>query len=163
MELNAHWPKIMKVFEKAMGNYAVATVTADGNPYITPIGSIFLRDDMTGFYFEQYPKNLVENLKANSRVAVLAVNFHKVFWLHSFLRGNYPAPPAVRLFGVAGERRRATSQELARFRNSFWVRIIRLMRLKGYGITWEPMHHVRDIRFDSFEPIVAGEMTRGNW
>ena len=34
---------------------------------------------------------------------------------------------------------------------------------KGYKLLWENMKTVRDIQFDSFEPVLTGEMTRDLW
>lgn len=99
MEIDCHWDEIRRMFKKAMGNYAIATDNEDGSPHVSPIGSVILRDNMTGFFFEQYPHNLPRNLEHNNRMCILTVNFSKLFWIWSFLIGEYPLmPPPYRLF-----------------------------------------------------------------
>ena len=163
MKINGHWKTIHKLFRQAMGNYAIATVNEDGSPHITPIGSIILRDDTTGFFFEEYPKRMPRNLDRDNRVCVLALNPSMLFMLRAFVRGKYPSPPAVRLQGTVGPRRKATAEEIATFQNILWVRLCRLLRLKGYQRAWKSLRHVRDVTFHSFEPVQTGIMTRHLW
>ena len=157
-----HWNMIRELFRSAMWTsyyYAVATVKPDGSPHVTPIGSIVLRDDKTGFYCEGFSRNIPINLNANQRVCVMAVNTGKLFWLRSFLRARFDKPPGVRLFGRAGEKRRATDQE-----SLLWQNRIRYFRkLKGVDLLLKHADYVRDIYFDGFEPINAGIMTNGLW
>ncbi|MDD5223752.1 MAG: pyridoxamine 5'-phosphate oxidase family protein [bacterium] len=163
MEIGEHWEEIRKLFEKSMGNYAFATINEDGSPHVSPIGSLFLRADQTGFYFEEYSRILNKNLNRDNRICVLAVDFRKSFWARSFIRGRYIAPPAVRIIGTVGERRKATPEEIKMFRGIRWVRLFRWLGLKGYKAGWKPLSHVRDVKFSSFEPIHAGIMTSHNW
>jgi hypothetical protein len=58
-----------------------------------------------------------------------------------------------------GERRQATPEEI----NSFLDRLKMVKQTKGYQMLWANMKTVRDIRFDSFEPVLTGEMTQGLW
>ena len=68
-------------------------------------------------------------------------------------------PPALRLMGSVGERRDATEEEAAQWQNH-----IRLARgTKGYDLMWKDMAKVRDVYFDSFEPVLCGEMTQDLW
>jgi len=163
MEINGHWKEIQKIFKKSIGYYYIATVNPDGTPHVTPIGSVYLRDDRTGFWFDYYSSNMVRNLKYNNRVCVMAADTSKLMLLWTLFRGKYAKPPAVRLMGTAGERREATEKEMAAFHDNFRVKPVRLLKLKGYDIAWKPMRHVRDIYFDSFEPVIAGETTAGHW
>ena len=58
MEIGKHWETIRAVFEegfKSCSHFAVATVNEDGSPHVTPIGALILREDQTGFYFEENP------------------------------------------------------------------------------------------------------------
>jgi predicted pyridoxine 5'-phosphate oxidase superfamily flavin-nucleotide-binding protein len=162
MELSHHWETIQKIFDiayKSCSHVAIATVNEDGTPHVTPIGALFLRADQTGFYFDEYPSKMPENIKRNPRICILAVNADKIFWARSLLEGRFSAPPAVRLTGTVGELREATSQE-----TEAWKKRTSLARgLKGYRIMWERMGHVRDIKFDSFEPVNLGKMTAGLW
>jgi len=160
MEIGDNWEMIRKVFDEAYKScfhFAVASVNKDGTPHVTPIGGLFLRDDPTGFYFEEFPSRLPENLKFNPRVCILAVNADKMFWGKALLEGKFSTPPGVRLTGKAGDLREALPEE-----NALWQKKVGLARaMKGYKIMWEGMHRVRDIKFDSFEPIFLSEMTAG--
>ena len=162
MEINGHWEAIRAVFRDAFKSslhYAIATVNADGTPHVTPIGSLILEADHKGFYCEEYPRTMTKNLENNQRVCVMAVNAGKWYWLRSIFRGRFSKPPGVRLMGTVGERRRATEEETAR-----WLKRVRpLRRFKGYNLLWSNMRTVREITFDSFEPVRAGAMTRGLW
>jgi len=163
MKISHHWETIRKIFEeayKSCSHFAIASVDKDGSPHVTPIAALFLRPDHTGFYFEEHPLKLPENLKRNPRVCVLAVNADKLFWAKSLMEGKFSAPPAVRLIGTAGELREATSEE-----KDAWQRRIALAKVtRGYHLLkWGGFGHVRDIRFESFEPVNLGEMTKGLW
>ncbi len=162
MEIGKHWSTIQSIFEEAFRScmhFAVATVGEDGSPHITPIGALLLRDNQTGFYFEENPIKLPHNLKTNPRVCVMAVNADKLFWGKALMEGEFPAPPAVRLSGITGQPRKATPEEIALWQ----AKIAPLKGLKGYQLLWSHFSTVRDISFDSFEPVETGEMTRGLW
>ncbi len=162
MEIGKNWEKIRGVFEegfKSCAHFAVATVNEDGSPHVTPIGALFLRQDQTGFYFEENPFRLPKNLKGNPRVCILAVNADKIFWANALFQGKFATPPAVRLMGTAGDPRRATPDEI-----EAWQKKIAMAKgTKGYALLWEKFGRVRDITFDSFEPVPLGEMTLGLW
>ena len=162
MEISHHWDTIRKVFEQAFessNHYAIATINEDGSPHVPPISSLILRDNKTGFYFEEFPSNMPRNLKQNQRVCILAVNSGKLFWSKSLLRGKFETPPAARLMGTVGERRKATEEEIA-----LWHKRVEFARkFKGYQLLWKDMKYVRDIYFDAFEPVRCGVMTSGLW
>ena len=160
MELTAQkWDVMKKIFKDAFSSsfhFSIATVNKDGSPHVTPIGSLMLRDDRTGFYFEEYVSNLSRNLQHNKRVCVMAVNSGKWTLLKSFFLGRFLTPPGVRLMGTAGERRDATPEELGLFKK----RVRNYRMFKGYDLLWSRLRHVREIRFDSYEPIRIGTLTR---
>jgi uncharacterized protein len=162
MEIGKHWPTIKTIFDEAFKSclhFAVATVGEDGMPHVAPIGALILRDDQTGFYFEENPVGTPRNLQANPRVSVLAVNADKLFWGKSLAEGKFPSPPAIRLSGLAGRTRPATAEEIA-----LWsAKIAPLKGLKGYRLLWGHFSNVREIAFDAFEPVETGEMTAGLW
>jgi uncharacterized protein len=162
MEIGDHWEEIRAVFEEAFkscSHFAVATVNEDGSPHVTPIGALILRENQTGYYFEEYPQKMASNLNRNAKVCILAVNADKKFWGIALLEGRFKTPPAVRLTGTAGELRKATPDEIA-----VWQQRIAVAKgTKGYTLLWEKMANVRDISFDSFEPVYTGEMTEGLW
>ena len=162
MEIGSYWETVRKVFDegfKSSFNFALASTGRDGTPHITPIGSLILRDDCTGFYCEEFPSRLPENLKYNPRICVMAINADKVFWGRALMEGKFLTAPGVRLYGTAGEAREGTQEEI-----EAWQKKVSFARaLKGYKIMWENMHVVREIKFDSFEPVRLREMTDGLW
>ena len=162
MEIGKHWETIRAVFEesyKSCLHFAVATVNEDGSPHVTPIGALILRDDHTGFYFEENPVRMPRNLNANPRVCILAVNADKLFWGRALMEGRFASPPAVRLSGIAGKPRKATQEEIALWQ----AKIAPAKGTKGYELLWDHFSQVRDISFDAFEPVNAGEMTSRLW
>lgn len=162
MEIGKHWKTIQTLFEegyKSCLHFAVATVNEDGSPHVTPIGALILRDDQTGFYFEENPVRMPRNLMVNPRVCILALNADKLFWGNALINGEFSTPPAVRLSGIAGKLRQATTDEIA-----LWQEKIALAKgTKGYQLLWHSFSHVRDIAFDAFEPVDVGAMTGELW
>ena len=162
MNIGKHWKTIQMVFQESYDSslhYAVATVNDDGSPHVTPIAALFLRENKTGFYFEEFSVIMASNLNQSPRICILAVNSDKSFWRNSLLAGKCETPPSVRLMGTAGERREATEEEV-----SMWQKRVAFARgIKGYDIIWKNLRMVRDVYFDSFEPVLLGEMTRDLW
>jgi len=160
MELTMQqWDFLKKIFSNAFNSsfhFSIATVTKEGAPHVTPIGSLMLRDDCTGFYFEEYVSNLSRNLQQNKQVCIMAVNSGKWTLLKSLFLGRFLTPPGVRLMGIAGERREATPEEIALFKK----RVRNYRMFKGYDLLWSRLRHVREIRFHSYEPIRIGTLTR---
>ena len=157
-----HWATIRELFKSASnttGHFSLATVNPDGSPHITPIGSVVLRDDKTGFYCERFSRNIPLNLQFNPRVCVMVVNNGKLFWLKSLFRGRFDSPPGIRLMGKAGEKRKGTDQELAQWQK----RVKPFRKLKGYGLLWKDLKDVRDIYFHDFEPVHVGVMSQHLW
>ncbi len=159
----AHWSGIRRVFAAAFSSsfhFAIATVGSDGEPWVTPIGSVLLTEPGRGFYFEEFPTRLPRNLRRDPRVVILGVNSSRLFWLRALFRGRFPAPPAIRLRGrVVGAPRDATDRELA-----LWQRRVRVLRaLRGYDLLWGRLRRVRDLEIDAAEPVVIGSMTDGLW
>lgn len=162
MEIGEHWKTIQALFQESQNSsmhFAVATVNQDGSPNVSPIGALFLRDDKTGFYFDEFPVNMSENIERNSQVCILAVNSDVGFWQKSLFAGRFVTPPAVRLKGSAGEKREGTEEEIAMWQNH----VKAAQATKGYSLMWKDMRMVRDIYFDSFEPVWLGEMTQSLW
>jgi len=162
MELNENWGNIKRLFKQSFRSsfhYAIATVSEQGEPHVTPIGSLILGDVGQGMYFEEYPRQLTRNLAKNKQVCVLAVNSSPWFWLKSLIRGRFSEPPAVRLYGVVGEVREATDKEIALLQR----RVRKVSFTKGHAMLWKKMSKVRDVKFSRMEPVLIGEMTRGIW
>ena len=152
------WKMIKHLFKKAgysSMHCAIATVSREGEPHVTPIGSLFLTQTCKGFYFEEYVVHMKRNIEHNQRVCVMALNSSKYFWLKALIRGRFNEPCSIRLMGIAGVKRDATSQELKLFEKVTapvkWTR--------GYKLLWGNLKTVRDIRFDSCELVQTGKMT----
>jgi uncharacterized protein len=149
------WGDICRLFSDAFEHSlhcTIATVSKDGVPRATPIGSLILGPDRKGFYFEAYVSGLEKNLRTNKRVCVLAVNASKPLLFKMLLFGEFTEAIAVRLMGTAGEKRPAADKEIALFRK----RVSAYRLLKGHDILWANLRYVRDITFDSFEPVHMG-------
>lgn len=159
MITETQWKKIRKLFERAFRSslhYAIATVNENGTPHVTPIGSLMLLDGNKGAYFEYFTRKMPLNFKKNQNVCVLAVNSGKWFWLKSLFRGKFKEPPAIRLRGTVGIKRKVSDQEKA-----LWHKRIGPFRFsKGYYLLWKDMDEVREIDFHSIEFVHLGEMTQ---
>ena len=77
-------------------------------------------------------------------------------WLAALLRGRFVSHPGVRLHGSVGDRRPATSDEVAIMRRRF--RSVSFTR--GYKKLWGHLMWVRDVSFDRAEAVRIGPMTR---
>ncbi|RGD92617.1 pyridoxamine 5'-phosphate oxidase family protein [Acinetobacter sp. SWAC57] len=132
-----NWNTIKNVFSKAQQanmHANIASVSRDGIPNITPIGTVFLNDDGTGFLFDAFSQQLAENLKQNKNVCISAVNSSKLFWLSSFIKG---------------ELRPATEDEKLRVN----ARIQSLKWTKGSKLIWSDFTYVREFNVNSYRWI----------
>lgn len=158
MDINTDWPEIKRLFRESFSSsfhYAISTVTSNGEPHVTPIGSLILGAPGHGIYFEEFPSRLPSNLERNPKLCVLAVNSSRWYWLKSLLRGRFGQMPAVRLHGKAGKTREATDKEIA-----LWQKRVRAVRFtKGHSLMWRSMRTVREIEFTRIEPVRIGRMT----
>ena len=145
--LEKQWPAIRKVFWSAFlssVHYAVASVDADGNPHVTPIGTVILHEQAgKGLFFQQFTTGLPANLETNARVCILAVNSGRLFWLRSLLSGKFPSAPAVRLYGTVGPLRRATVEEVQLWKGRVWPAAF----TRGYANIWGEHEHGARVRF----------------
>ena len=162
MRIEDNWPEIKQVVAKGQASTlhcAIASVAADGTPNVTPVGTVFLRDDQTGFYFDQYTSALAQNVDAGSSICLMAVNAGKGFWQRSLFAGRFISPPGIRLYGTVGELRAALPEELERVRQ----RVRPTRWLKGSRLIWSDFTHVRDIHFTSCRPVSYPRMMDGLW
>ncbi|MEJ2739010.1 MAG: pyridoxamine 5'-phosphate oxidase family protein, partial [Dehalococcoidia bacterium] len=114
MIIDSKWELVRSVFDQAFRSclhFAMATVNEDGSPHVTPIGALILRDDRTGYFFDEYCTRTRDNLDRNPGVCFLAVNADKAFWGKSLADGKFASPPAIRLSGTVQEPREATGDE----------------------------------------------------
>ena len=153
------WRDIKVLFRQSLTSsmhFSIASVTAEGQPHVTPIGSLMLGKPGHAIYFEAFTSKMPQNFKSNQKVCVMAVNSSKWFWLKSLIKGQFATPPSVRLHGTAGIRREANTQEIARWQKQ----VNNLKWTKGHALMWSGMSAVREIQFDTLEPIKIGKMTR---
>lgn len=159
MEHIKNWDDIRTHFSKSFGSslhFSIASLDANNNPTTTPIGSLFLNKDQTGFYFEKFPTKLPANAQLNKNVCVLAVNSNKWFWIKSLFREKFQAYPAIKLYGELGHKRKATENEIRALEQRMKI----TKRLKGHHYLWGKMDTVREIAFTKAEKINLGKMTQ---
>jgi hypothetical protein len=162
MEIGNQWETIQALFQETRNSsmhFAIATVNEDGTPHVSPIGALFLRENKTGFFFDEFPINLSKNIKRNPRLCILAVNSNPRYWQKSLFVGKFVTPPALRLMGSVGEKREGTIDEVAMWQNH----VKHAQGTKGHDLMWKNLRIVRDVYFDSFEPVSCGEMTQDLW
>lgn len=159
MDIKENWIEIRKHFNTSFRtNFHVsfASIDKEGNPTATPIGSLFLNSNQTGFYFEKFPTKLPENSKSHKNICVLAVNSNTFFWLTSLFTGKFNRHPAIKLYGKLGVKRKATEMEIKRLN----ARMRTTKFLKGNKYLWGNMEYIREITFSKAEKINLGEMTQ---
>ena len=159
---DVQWEIVRRLFSKTFPtsfHYAVATVNADGAPHLAPIGSLILRENGKGFFFEEYLGATARNLQKDKRICVLAVHASRWLFFKSLLLGRFISPPAIRLAGTVGEKREATPEEMKLFRK----RVGGYSFLRGYDLLWSRLRFVRDVTFDTALPVRVGVMTAGLW
>lgn len=158
MDLDKDWNEIRKHFNKSFSSnfyVSVASVDAENNPTVTPIGSMFLNDNKTGFYFEKFPSKLPKHAKENPNVCLLGVNSGRIFWIKALFKGTFSNYPAIKLYGKLGEKRKASDKEISRLNR----RMRTTKGLKGNTYMWKTMEFVREIEFTKAEKINLGKMT----
>ncbi|KAA3610725.1 MAG: pyridoxamine 5'-phosphate oxidase family protein [Calditrichaeota bacterium] len=160
MDLVKDWKRVRLHFNKSFRSslhVSIASVDSENNPTVTPIGSLFLNGNQTGFYFEKFPTKLSQHAKSNKNVCILGVNSGRGFWLKSLLDGKFSTYPALKLYGQMGEKRKATEKEINRLK-----RRMRLTKMfKGHKYLWgKKMDMVREISFSKVEIINLREMTK---
>jgi hypothetical protein len=158
MEIKSDWPAIRRHFNKSFStnfHVSIASVDHENNPLITPIGSLFLRKEQRGFYFEKYPSKLPANAAQHPSICVLAVNSGVLFWLKSLFMGRFVSYPAIKLYGRLGQRRTATEDELSKLQKRMSI----TKTLKGNHYLWGEMSIVREVFFERVEVVRFGKMT----
>lgn len=158
IDIRANWVEIKKHFNRSFRtnfHVSIASVDEKNNPTVTPIGSLFLNKDQSGFYFEKFPTKLPKNSEHNRNVCVLGVNSNTFFWLTSLYKGRFKRYPAIKLYGQLGDRRKAQAEEVKRLN----ARMRTTKLLKGSNYLWGKMEFVREITFTKAEKINLGEMT----
>ena len=145
---------VMASMKRSVPYCAVSTLNDDGSPRIAPISSLLLGENKQGFYFEEFISATAKNLERDQRVCVLILNNSMWFWMKTIIFGRLAGPPAVRLFGIVGQKREAQPYEIAALRRS--IKPFKIF--KGYRYLWGAITHGREIHFHSFEPVHCGPM-----
>ena len=162
MSIKHFWQEIKTTVlrgQRSNMHCSIATVDEHLMPNITPIGSVFLHDEQSGFFFDTYTIQLSRNLVDNSNICLMAVNSSLKFWLTSFIKGKFDSAPGVRLYGKAGPLRAATDKEIELIHQ----RIKPLRHLKGSKMLWSDFTHVRDMDFTDFRPVEYPKMMEHLW
>jgi len=162
MDISKNWHEILNVLRKGKQSnkfFSIATVDENGNPHVTPIGHVYFRNNMTGYYFDAYSKAMPKNFITNNRICLMAVNSGNWFWLTSLLRGRFASAPAVRLFGEVSDARDATAEEIEILKNSIKI----TSKLKGHELLWGDLTRVRDMTFTDFSPATYPVMCDDLW
>lgn len=158
MDIIKNWKIIREHFNKSFNsNFRVSIASVDSNniPTVTPIGSLFLNKNQKGFYFEKFPSKLPLHFKSNKNICILTVNNNTGFWLKALFKNKFSKHPSIKLYGILGDRRKATEIEISRLNKR--MRITKW--LKGNSYLWGNMEYVRDITFTKAEKINLGQMT----
>lgn len=159
MDIINNWEEIRVHFNKCLqSNFyvSIASISSENMPTVTPIGSLFLNDDQSGFYFERFPTKLPMYSKINKKICALAVNSNRWFWINSLFKGKFNAYPGIKLYGELGLIREASKSEIKRLNR----RMKMTKRLKGHKYLWGSMTMVRELSFTKAEKINLGEMTK---
>ncbi len=159
MDIRIDWDAIRKHFNlsfRSNFHVSIASVDKDNKPTVTPIGSLLLNDNQTGFYFEKYLKKLPRHAEGNPNVCVLGVNSSTLFWLKSLFKNNFNTYPGIKLYGQLSVKRQATEHEIKRLHR----RMKATKLLKGNAYLWDNMQYVRDISFTKAEKVDLGDMTK---
>ena len=157
MDIVKDWNSIKKHVSasfKTSLHVSIASINKNGMPTITPIGTLFLNDDQTGFYFEKFSSGLTSNIEKNKAICVLAVNSSKLFWIKSLFYGEFKKHPALKIHGELGEKRRATKEEIYALSR----RMRATKNLKGNHYLWKNMEFVRAVKFKDVEQMKLGKM-----
>jgi hypothetical protein len=159
MDVIENWSGIRKHFSQSFGSslhVSIASVGADNAPTVTPVGTVFLNKDQSGFYFEKFVSTLPKHAVHNNSICILAVNSSKLFWIKSLFNARFGVYPAYRLYGTLGKLRKATEPEIRALKK----RLKSTRRLKGHKYLWGNMTEVREISFHKGEKINIGKMTK---
>ena len=132
---------------------SLATVSKDGVPHVSPIGSVYLQSEQQGYFIEMFSTSCSK--QTGDKACILAVNTSVMFWIKSLFQGRFATPPAVRLLVTIEQRREITEQEMARFQR----RVSLFRRLKGYKLMWSSARFVRPFTVDKVIPVNIGKMT----
>jgi hypothetical protein len=103
------------------------------------------------------------NIKINNNICIMGINASLITILKAIIIKKLKDPPGVRLWGTAGERRKATKEEIEclhrRIQSVLPILGKIIKYLNGYKILWGDMKYVRDMEFNKYEYVKFGKMT----
>jgi hypothetical protein len=143
------WPAITAYVEGAMRaarHVTLATAGADGQPHVTPIGSLVLGPPTRGLFLERFPRRLAADAATNPRFALLAEDT-RLWQLLRHFRGD--GWFGLKCYGELGERRAATPSEIDRLA----ARISRHGRARVKRLLFGQAPQVRDLTVTGAEAI----------
>lgn len=149
------WQRIVQFHQKLKQSSMIGSVNSNSQPNVTPIGSLILKDDYTGYYFDLFTKELSDNLDQNNQVCVLMLQTGMLFWLKSMYANEFKQLPGIKLIGSAGNKRKASAEEVALLRSQ--IKYFKMF--KGYQTIFGNLSYVRDITFTDYFMINTGKMT----
>jgi len=158
------WQQVRATLRRAQSSSlhcAIASIGADGQPHVTPIGSVMLGEPGHGVYLDVLNVELGRNIDRDPRITVMAVDSGRRTWLSALLRGRFDTPPGVRLLGTAGPARPLTGSERDRFRR----RVRFALRTKGGAQLWgrDGNYSARDLVITEVVPVRIPRMTTDLW
>ncbi len=146
--------KIKPLFTRAV-YCSIATVNEQGQPHITPIGSVVLNNKNQGWFFQKFTQGIPNNVVHCKYATIMAVNDGAWFWLKSLIKGRFNQPPAMRMQVKLGALRPATKAEMEKFQ-----RRVKLFSLtKGHAMLWRDMSNIREFEIIAYKPVFIGKMT----
>ena len=157
MITTSQWRRIHKVVndaQKAAMHCSIATVDVNLQPTVSPIGTVFLRENPSGFFFDTYTESLQQNLPQNSKACIQAINSSRLFWLKALFKGEFSDYPGVRLYVEIGDLRLANAEELAQISRRIQI----LKWTKGSQLIWSDFIHVRDFQVYTFKWVKYPKM-----
>ena len=164
MDMENKWDEIIEIVNKSFYSsyyFSIATVTDDGTPHLTPIGSLMLGKNRNGILFEKYSVNIGNHIKTNNKICVMAVNVGLTKMLKGVIFKKLREPLGIRLWGTAGEKREATIEEVEglhrRIQSALPFIGGKIRHLNGYKKLWGDMKYVREIEFARYEFVRFGK------
>jgi hypothetical protein len=133
---------------------SISTITSDGNPHISPIGSVYLENEHGGYFIELFTKSMAD--KSGAKACIMAVNTSPLFWIKSLIKGKFISPPAIRLLVTLGDQRKITNIEMERFQKK--VKMFKWT--KGHKLMWSKASYVRPFKVEKVIPVSIGKMTK---
>jgi hypothetical protein len=133
---------------------SISTISKEGHPHTSPIGSVYLTTPNEGYFIEMFTTSFKD--KVGEKACIMAVNVSIIFWLKSLIMGSFKTLPGIRLYITIDEARKITEEEY----NHFQKKVRPFKGLKGHAIMWSRATYVRPFRIEGNKPVSIGLMTK---